>query len=83
MVGSVRPVPFVRYASGFLLKFGWGQFEMPFETDAEIFGIGESRQDEISEMVRSDSRSSWADRFSRTSMMNSLIDMPVMSLIFW
>ena len=26
---------------------------------------------------------SWADRFSRTSMMNSLIDMPVMSLIFW
>ena len=35
----------MRFASGFLLKFGWGQFEMPFETDAEIFGIGESRQD--------------------------------------
>jgi len=49
----------------------------------KYLGLANPVRTEISEMVRSDSRSSWADRFSRTSMMNSLIDMPVMSLIFW
>ena len=47
------------------------------------FGLAKPVMIEISEIVRSDSRSSWAARFSRMSMMNSLIDMPVMSFSFW